>query len=218
MGSRGASADGQRKQFFDWLKGEGGTSKGTPKPLDISKYAGMSMKEIEASIRDKSREQLFVFDKNGKLLEAYQGGKESVSFPTDVVNIEGAIVTHNHPKGAAGFGGTFSFADMNNATNSKWSQHRAVAAGQGEANYMLRATGKTNPQGFRNAINRKFKSLESQMRSTYDTTYNDMRKSGATVSTATHAARQKSVGILNRFYKNTASKYGYEYVTLKTVR
>lgn len=92
-----------------------------------------NLRETEDVIRKKGQEVLVVFDQDGKAIKAYQGDKTSVAFPvSEAKKWKGLTVTHNHPKGWEGFGGTFSWADMRNATIYEFGSHRAVGCGQGE--------------------------------------------------------------------------------------
>lgn len=150
MGGRGGK--GNVNGFIDWLSKEG-KGGGSPHPLDISKFSNMSLEDAERRIRNLKHEELFVFDKDGKLIEAYKGSATSVSFPMSVLDYKGATVTHGHPKGAADFGGTFSFADIKNMLESKWAEHRATASGQGEMNYIMRKGQGAKPKAFYNQIN-----------------------------------------------------------------
>lgn len=136
-------------------------------------------------------------------------------FPHSVLDIDGATVTHGHPKGLEEFGGTFSFADINNMLNSKWKEHRATASGQGEMNYIMRRTSKSDSQGLRNAINKEIPNLKRQIADAYKKSYTQSIKNGKSGKEARHIARQKSVGVLNAFYKKTFPQYGFEYITRK---
>lgn len=100
MGGRGGK--GNINGFIDWLSKEG-KGGGSPHPLDISKFGNMSLEDAERRIRNLKHEELFVFDKDGKLIEAYKGGATSVSFPMSVLDYEGATVTHGHPQRRSGF-------------------------------------------------------------------------------------------------------------------
>lgn len=70
MGGRGGK--GNINGFIDWLSKEG-KGGGAPRPLDISKFGNMTLEDAERRIRNLKHEELFVFDKDGKLVEAYKG-------------------------------------------------------------------------------------------------------------------------------------------------
>lgn len=213
FGGRGAGSGIENTR--DWLANEGGTTKGTAQPIDISQYEGWTLEQTEGRLRSLKHEELFVFDKNNQIVEAYEGGRNSVSFPVYLLNQEGITVTHGHPKGSEDFGGTFSWADINNMLNSKWAEHRATASGQGEMNYIMRRTANADPQGLRNKINQDFQRIDAKWRRVYRDAYNNAVNSGKTKAQANHIARQKGVGVLNAYYKRTFPAFGFEYVTRK---
>ncbi|MDO4832441.1 MAG: hypothetical protein Q4A45_03440 [Clostridia bacterium] len=124
-------------------------------------------------------------------------------------------MTHGHPKGAEEFGGTFSFADMKNMLESNWSEHRATASGQGEMNYIIRRTAQSDAAGFYKDINNNYVRLNRNMSRAQNSTFKRLRKEGVSVSEAEHAARQAMTGVLNSYYKETAEKYGFEYIARK---
>ena len=41
--------------------------------MDVSKFEGKSLQEIESRIQSLSHEELFVLDKNDKVIQAYKG-------------------------------------------------------------------------------------------------------------------------------------------------
>lgn len=212
MGGRGASYG--KQGLFDWLANEG-KGGGSPQALDVSKFQGWTLEQVERRIRGLGHEELFAFDKDGNVIAAYKGGASSVAFPETLLHVDGATVTHGHPRSTSDFGGTFSFADMKNMLTSSWAEHRATASGQGEMNYILRATSRADSKGFYNQINKDYSKLKSQMSAKYDSSYKAAIKAGMTRQQALHRSRQEAVGILNRYYKDTAAKFGYEYITRK---
>lgn len=220
MGGRGAGsgisgADRDIKKIVDWLDEESkSNTKSKVNPINIEQYKGQSLEHIERRIRTLEHEELFAFDGKGELIAAFKGSKDRVGFPADLLNVPDATVTHGHPKGLAEFGGTFSFADINNMLKSNWKEHRATASGHGEMNYIMRRTEKADAQGLRDRINKDYKQLKKSFLDTYKTEYEKALESG-TRKHAKHVARQMAVGILNAYYKNTFEQYGYEYITRK---
>lgn len=135
MGGRG-SFSGLLQTIDDVLGIRSGGGKIDP-IKDLSIY--QTLEQSENLIRGKSKEYLLVFDQEGKCIAGYRGNSKSVAFPvSEAEKWRGMTVTHNHPRGYENFGGTFSFEDMSNATVYEFGSHRAVAAGQGEKNYILR--------------------------------------------------------------------------------
>lgn len=213
FGGRGASSG--ISSIHDWLANEGGTTHGTAHPIDISKFKGWTLEQIEDRLRNLTHEELFVFDGNNQVIEAYKGDRCSVAFPSALLNQEGITVTHGHPKGTDDFGGTFSWADINNMLNSKWAEHRATSSGQGEMNYIMRRTANADSQALRDRINRDFQRIDAKWQQVYKDAYSNAIKSGKTKMQARHIARQKGVGVLNAYYKRTFPKFGFEYITRK---
>ena len=214
MGGRGSGSG--LDPLRDWLANEGGMAGGPSTPIDLSKYQGWTLERTEDRIRKLAHEELFAFDENDQLVEAYKGGPTSVGFPITLLNMEGATITHGHPKGTSEFGGTFSWADIDNMLNSKWAEHRATASGQGEMNYIMRRTASADSQGLRNQINRDFPRIDKKWQDVYKKSYDAEIKKGTPRKQALHIARQKGVGVLNAYYKRVFPQYGFEYITRKT--
>lgn len=214
MGGRGSSS-GTYHQIVQFVFGK---RTGKAKPIDITRFKNDSLQQTENRIRKLKNEQLYVFDANDRMLGGYQGGKESVSFPSDLKKLKNVTVTHSHPQGERGygeFGGTFSFPDVINMVNSQWKEHRAVASGQGELNYIMRAkTGKNGQRIGKNKalldrINKDAPKLDSEFNRIARETFLEFLKQGKSSRDAAHVARQKSVGLLNRYWKDTLPQYGY---------
>ena len=204
------------KQVKDWLKNEGGhAGGGNITEIDLFQIGNMTLEQAEDRLRNLAHEELFVYDKDDNLIAAYKGGATSVSFPAELLNQEGITVTHGHPKGVENFGGTFSWADIDNMLSSKWAEHRATASGQGEMNYIMRRTASANAQGLRNQINKDYPKINSRWQKVYMDTYKAELDKGTSREQARHIARQKGVGVLNAYYKRTFPKYGFEYITRK---
>lgn len=213
MGGRGSRFPGGNpiQGFLSRQSSVGGPVKRIP----LDQLGDLTLQQAESRARNQKHEELFVFDKDGKLIDAFQGSATRVRFPSSVLNVDGATVTHGHPKGKANFGGTLSFADVQNMANSKWKEHRATAGGQGELNYIMLRTGKAKPAGLLNRINTDRTKLERQIKDTAQKAYNAAIKSGKSSAHANHIASQKGIGLLNRYWKNTLPKYGFEYITRK---
>ena len=212
FGGRGAGSG--IGNFLDWLNNEGVNPKGKANPIDISRYQGKSLEEIEKRIRRLGHEELFAINENGNIVAAYKGDSTSVAFPVELIREKNLTVTHGHPKGYEEFGGTFSFADINNMLNSNWNEHRATASGQGEMNYIMRKTERADPDALRNRINKDFERLNQKVSETYRQSYLQERKRCGQKQ-ARHIARQQAVGILNAYYREVFPQHGYEYVTRK---
>lgn len=216
MGGRG-SFSGLGNTIDDVL----GLNEGKGKVREIDAGQFGSLAETEDHIRKKKKEVLVVFNQSGKAVKAYQGNEHSVAFPVaEAEKWKGLTVTHNHPKGWQGFGGTFSYADMRNATVFEFASHRACASGQGEKNYILTAGKNANPMALNRRIAQDIPMLERKMKEEVEHVrleYNHGDNQGKykNYGHAIHIARQKSVGVLNSYYREVAERYGYVYRTQK---
>ena len=215
MGGRGASYNREKtKEFLS----SGGGNKGKAHPIDIKKYEGQTLEQIESRIRKLNHEELFALDANDKPIAAYKGNKDSVAFPMTLLLEKDATVTHGHPKGAAEFGGTLSFADVRNMAVSLWKEHRATASGQGEMNYILRRNSNSNhnkDKALYNKIRKDEPKVLKRFETTYDKAYKEARKSGKSIKQAIHVARQAGVGEVDRYWMETLPKYGIDYIKRK---
>lgn len=215
FGGRGASFYSKRDIIK--FKGEGGkSSRSNINPVDISKIKDKSLAGIEKRIRPLKREQLYAFDEKKVLKEGYRGNATGVNFPPSLLKLKNGVVTHNHPTGYEGFGGTFSPADIRALLRSDWKELRATASGQGEMNYILRKTDKATKRkttAFLNALKKNEARLFNEGAKVYREEFNANKDKGQAV--ARKRARQKFVGILDKWYKDNASKYGYSYVKRK---
>lgn len=205
-----------------------------PRYIDIDALGrrNWTLQQTEEYLRTLDHEEAYVFDANNKMMYGLVGGKDSVGIPKEIMDLQGVTVTHSHPTGDAGFGGTLSINVRKNPITGKneisgdipvfaragWKEMRATASGRGEMNYILRKGANARAQTFSNVMKGRMNTLERNMSSTYQKTISQLRKAGNTKSLATirTEARQKSVGILNKAYKKTAAKYGIEYITRKT--
>ena len=87
--------------------------------------------------------------------------------------------------------------------------------GQGEMNYIMRKGQGAKPKAFYNQINRDYKQIERYLSDRYTKAYDDALKDGKSKQSAIHAARQMAVGYLNDYWRRTAPKFGYEFITRK---
>lgn len=205
---------GGRGSWSATRKGDGATNTSSgrsgqriPRPIDVSQFQGMTLQEIENRIRSLDHEELLVIGKDGTVLAAYKGNKNSVAFYKSEFQRQGATVTHGHPKGAEGYGATFSLQDVQNMAASDWAEHRAAASGKNELNYVIR----------RNSSNTVAKS-----RALYERIRKDAAGIQAEISLAASRAgkglsaaskRQIYTGVLDRYYSKTLPKYGFDYIT-----
>lgn len=169
----------------------------------------MSLQQVEDRIRGLNHEELFVIGKDGTILAAYKGNKDSVAFPRSELLRDGATVTHGHPKGAEGYGATFSPADVLNMASSNWSEHRAAASGKNELNYIIRRNSSNDASKSRALYNKVISDqpkLESEVK---------RRANSAGKNLSPESRRQIYTGVLDRYWKKTLPQFGFDYITRK---
>ena len=187
------------------VQGTGGR-KGKLKPMDVSQFDGMTLQEIEDRERSLKHEEMFAIDKDGKVIAAYKGNKNSVAFPASLLSEKGITVTHGHPIGAEGYGGTLSIQDVLNMAASDWAEHRAAAQGKGEMNYIIRRNAKTTEQNSRDLYARIQKDTPALKQQMLDAA----NKAGGKLSPARR--RQIYTGVLDRYYAEVLPQYNFEYI------
>lgn len=204
MGGRGSWSASRKRKYSNT-----GGNKGQriPKPMDVDQFQGMTLQEIENMIRGLDHEELLAIDANGAILEAYKGISDSVAFYASLLSVPGITVTHNHPVGAEGYGGTLSIKDALNMASSDWAEHRAVASGSGELNYIIRRTSKTTAKNSRDLyarITADAPSLKAEYVKIANQVSGDLPGS---------KRRQIYTGVLDRYWSETLPRYNFEYVT-----
>lgn len=208
MGGRG-SYSATRRGSGDVRTSSGGTGQRNAHPMDVSDFEGMTLQQIEDRIRKLGHEELFVLDADGTVLAAYKGNRNSVAFSRSELFRDGATVTHGHPKGAEGYGATFSPQDVLNMAASNWAEHRAAASGKNELNYIIR----------RNASNTEKKSsdLYARVKKDMPGLEAEMRRQAQSAGKKLSATgrRQIYTGVLDRYYSEVLPEYGFDYITRK---
>lgn len=89
MGGRG-SYSATRRGTGTVRTSSGRTGQRTPHPMDVGKFQGMTLQQVEDRIRGLSHEELFVIGKDGKILAAYNGNSDSVAFSMNELLRDGA--------------------------------------------------------------------------------------------------------------------------------
>ena len=192
--------------------------------IDGTGRANWTLAQTEEYLRTLNHEEAYAFDKDGKMIGGVRGGATSVGIPVGWMAMDGITVTHSHPVGSAGFGGTLSInmdgkkavGDLPVFAKTNWKEIRATARGKGEMNYILRQNPNSRTQTFVNVMKGRMNTIEKNYRATYKTTFARVLKETGSSRAAARAARQRATGLLARQYKKTASKYGVEYITRKT--
>ena len=141
QGGRGASSS------YGGDQNTGGTGRRMKFYDKTSKYQGMSKREFENAIRDKTVEYIGIFNEKGELLVAGTShSPNAVAVPTNHPRWnEKHDLTHNHPYKPANepdrtIGASFSTADIkNHITLGIKGETRAVSNGPNENTYIFRA-------------------------------------------------------------------------------
>lgn len=202
MGGRGSWSETRKRTTIST-----GGRRGRLNPMDIDQFQGMTLQQIEDRIRGLKHEELFAVGADGSIVAAFKGNRNSVAFPHDLLLQPGITVTHGHPIGSEGYGGTFSFADVKNMAASNWAEHRAAASGTGEMNYIIRRNAKTTEQNSRDLYARIVRDEPAIRRQIKEAA----NRAGSNLSAA--RKRQIYTGILDRYYSEVLPQYNFEYVT-----
>lgn len=210
MGGRGASSIARK--FGASMTGNSG---GNAFPIDVSTIQNQSLQAIENRIRRLQHEEAFVFDKDGNLVAGVSGGNSSVNIPDQWKTMDDATVTHGHPTGIYNFGGTLSTADATMMASTNWSELRASANGQGEYNYIMRRTPRSDNAGLMAQIQKDTPRLENQIVSEFKSAYNGAIAQGKSRELALHEGAQRGTGIMQTYWRQTLPQYGFEFVTPK---
>lgn len=200
-----------------------------------SRALDAALARTEASIRKSSNEQVFVFDKNGKILSSNIGSEDSVNTTKGgrkIVKYPDSIITHNHPssmtaksKALQRAGSPFSGNDITYAIFNNAKEVRAVA---GNFTYSLKRKGdnwnvkSTLPT----ELVKMTKKIDSLMRKTSkrykDRAWNraNFRKDMLYKTSGEYRQVNKErsdVLAAHRTLKYLAKKYGWDYTRKRTI-
>lgn len=174
----------------------------------------LALQNIEGDIRSLAHEIMIVYNRKGKPVAHFIGNEWGIDIPGSVLG-KRYIVTHNHPTGNRGFGGTFSDLDLIVMAHSNWLEMRVVSDGQGEGLYILRRGPNARSEDFKKHVIRVGDYLKQKVDRKYHDVLNEEFGRGADSDRAHHIAAQKSGGIMDRYIKRLAKRYGFEYVKRK---
>lgn len=178
---------------------------------DNLRYQSFIRKE-EDRITEKATEEAVCCTKSGKKIFSKTGGSDRVDFtPEELLQMKGAILTHNHPSG-----GTFSCDDV--ALFTKHGLFRIRAAGE-KTTYQLEAISQdADGAGFREAYesvqveaNRIKNERISELTKLYKSDNIDMAELHKQISIAYKNANDSA----NSWFKENAKKYGYRYSVIR---
>ena len=100
---------------------------GRPGEVGGSAPAGMTLQSAEDSIRNKDKEYLYLFDRDGNMVFEAVGDAEKVGIPHDV-ETTGSVMTHNHPVNPDNYSyaPSLSLGDLKQAIDDQLQEVRAV--------------------------------------------------------------------------------------------
>lgn len=140
-----------------------------------------------------------------------KGAKHKVSIPSQFTNVDGAIVTHIHPRGNGYLSGTFSEPDLSSFSNRKCATIRAVAK---EGTYSISKSNNFDKSGFQSMIkqanidfNKRVNSTAIEINNKYikgEINYQDYYKQRV-------KAFNNELVRLHETYRGNQKKYGYIY-------
>ena len=120
--------------------------------LPVEANSQIKTKTSEALVRQfrsehvsKKKEFAYAYDNNGNVYGYYEGGRNSVGIPKNMLNRKGINLIHNHPSGS-----NFSKQDLLTFTNSNIN---SLTASGKKYDYVISKTTHFREQDFRRAIN-----------------------------------------------------------------
>ena len=144
-----------------------------------------------------------------------RGGKGSVRTPYSYHATDGAIFTHNHPRGDGMLGGTFSGADLRNFAIGGNTTCRATAK---EGTYSISKTKNFDSKGFKSYVEK----VESDARKAYSSehkkisdAYKNNEISYNQVTLMQGKAFNTFLVNLHNAYRDGQKQYGYTYTLEK---
>ena len=190
-----------------------------PRSLGADKME--NIKKLANQIRGKDKENLTIFDNNGKAIYNKEGEADRVSAPQSVRQ-QGSYDIHNHARREGFLGGTFSVSDnkgqgdMANFVKNNNTQAKFVSAKEGT--YYIEKT-----RDFRaNSFYEHMKSAEARIENKRQSSIKALEKQYARhrINYDTYIERHRQiqnksfVDMHNEFLKNQ-KKYGYNYGLIK---
>ena len=180
-----------------------------------------TIRDKEEEIRDKNVESMFIYDKDGNLLYSEDGDDSNVGTQEmDESLFNDAYVTHNHPDfveddGYTYAGGTFSKDDLNTFLGLNIYELRAVDT---KTTYTLRKmAGKAqDSEGFMNAYKTALRIARDDANShalKIAISRGDNEWTEGYEDKYARFAAQERHRIMDKWFRNNAKKYGYEYST-----
>ena len=193
----------------------------TDGPQSIGSDRLDTIKSVAKQIRGKDKENLTIFDNNGKDIYNKEGEVDRVSAPQSIRQ-QGSYDIHNHARRDGFLGGTFSVSDdkgqgdMSNFVKNKNTQAKFVSAKEGT--YYIEKTSNFRADSFYKHMKSAESRIEGKRQSSLKSLENQYSRDKISYNTYLEKHRQiqnKSlVDMHNEFLKNQ-KKFGYNYGLIK---
>ena len=197
-----------------------------------------TLEDWEKSTRagqDRKTETATFFTMSGEPITGFGGDEHSVHVDPRYLQVDGGILTHNHPDND--FGGTLSMQDVKVFAKSNLSEIRAYSE-QGYS-YSLKAGKNADKDALLRWVKVNQKQMQKNFIRSYESAYKQAttplksgphagqvklvnRRTGKVVyrqpmtdAQAVRYARQYSVGAFDRMYQKNLSKFGFTYTSTK---
>jgi len=193
----------------------------TGEKTGLDKRQMSTIKKIANEIKDKTRENLTAFDKNGKTIYNAEGTGTEVSTPAHISRQE-AYDIHNHTRGEGVLGGTFSVVDSDGGGDmvgfTKYSNKKAAFASAKEGVYYISKRDGFKAKEFMSHMRSFETKAEKQMAgslSSLDARYKKGNMSYKSYKTRYNRIKNKYLVDMHNEYLKNQGKYGYDYGLLK---
>lgn len=180
-----------------------------------------TIRKIANEIKDKTKENLTAFDKNGKAIYNTEGNATEVSTPANIARQESYDI-HNHTRGNGLLGGTFSVVDTNGDGDmvgfTNRANKKAAFASAKEGIYYISKRDGFKAKEFMSHMREYETKAERQMSSSLSelkTRYNKGNMSNKTYRAAYNKIKNKYLVDMHNEYLRNQGKYGYDYGLLK---
>lgn len=149
-------------------------------------------------------------DSNGNIIEENHGGRGSVGATMHARQTADAM-SHNHPRGDGGLGGTFSEGDISNFSRFNQTTYRATAK---EGTYSISKTGSFNGKALSRDYDLAVKRMETNLIGNADSVKLQYRTGKISYNQAVTSIQKLNNAFLVEMHNwllNNQSNYGYTY-------
>lgn len=193
----------------------------TTEKTGLDKRQMSTIKKIANEIKDKTRENLTAFDKNGKAIYNAEGTGTEVSTPAHISRQE-AYDIHNHTRGEGVLGGTFSVVDSDGGGDmvgfTNYSNKKAAFASAKEGIYYISKREGFKAKEFMSHMREFETKAERQMKSSLDkleARYNRTNMTHKVYKKNYNRIKNKFLVEIHNEYLKNQGRYGYDYGLLK---